>query len=178
MIAAVAPPHVTPHPWPRTLDCYGDEATYRHAAEWLQDCPTVADWGGARGYFRRFLPESVEYTVVDGTQQVEGQVLADLVDYHAPSDGILLRHVLDNTTLWKPVLRNALKAFRQRLVVITFTPRASYTHRIAHKNGYPFWYFDPHDLRREMGHHLVCEVGLPATHPHPEHVYLLERRAA
>lgn len=164
---------VTPTPWPRTLLQYGAEDTYRLAADWLRNCPTVADWGGAQGFFRRFLPEFVEYTVVDGTEQREGQVCADLRSYAEPSSGILLRHVLDNTHEWQPILANALQAFRRRMVVVTFTPDAPKTRRVERSNGWPTWLFNPNDLRRAMGDLLVRDEAVETTHP--ERVYFLQK---
>jgi hypothetical protein len=168
---------VTAKPWGPTLQhaSYGADETYRLAADWLRDCPTVADWGGGAGYFGRFLPELVQYTVVDGTEQGDGQVLADLTTYHEPSDGILLRHVLDNTPDWQPILHNALAAFRQRLVVITFTPSAPTTHIARVKSGWPIWSFNPDDLMLAMGALLVRFEFVPTSHP--ERVYFLERSA-
>lgn len=168
---------VTPTPWPRTLLQYGAADTYYLAAEWLKDCRTVADWGGAAGFFGAFLDHAVEYTVIDGTLQNVGDArhaLANLAEYHEVSDGILLRHVLDNTHEWQPILDNALKAFRRRMVVITFTPDAEETTRFPHRNGWPYWHFQPDDLRRAMGDLLVRDEAVETTHP--ERVYFLERR--
>ena len=176
---------VTPRPWhlPGKLR-YGAADTYRLAADWLQTCPTVADWGGGTGFFRPFLPNSVRYTRVDGTQQPDRmaraltgndvQVLADLTTYREPSDGILLRHVLDNTDEWQPILANALTAFRQRLVVVTYTPAATMTTVVRHEHGWPVRHFDHEDLIGAMGSLLVRFAFVPTSHP--ERVYYLERR--
>jgi len=172
-VIAEAPPFVTSLAWPRTLYQYGAEETYRLAAEWLKDCATVADWGGAAGCFRDYLPASVEYTLVDGTVQSAEQVLANLTTYRESSDGILLRHVLDNTHEWEPILFNALASFRKRMVVVTFTPDAAFTHRREKKNGWPIWLFNPADLEREMGALLIRDEEVSTTHP--ERVYYLER---
>jgi len=166
-------PFVTPRPWPRTLEAYGTDDTYRLAATWLSACKDVADWGGARGYFGKFLDPSVRYTLVDGTLQDAGQVLADLRYYHKQSEGILLRHVLDNTLTWEPILENALAAFTKRLVVVTFTPEADRTTRIDHANGYPVWHFNRYDLRKAMGTLLACERDVQTSHP--EHVFYCAR---
>lgn len=167
-------PHaVTAIPWPRTLYQYGAEETYCRAAEWLKCCATVADWGGAQGYFRTCLPASVQYTLVDGTRQADEQVLANLLIYREPSDGILLRHVLDNTHEWQPILANSLQSFRQRMVIVTYTPYVAVTRRIERKNGWPEWWFNPDDLRRAMGELLVRDEAVQTTHP--EHLYYLER---
>ncbi len=176
MTTSVPPgPYVTLVPWRASLQHpqYGTADTYRLAATWLQHCPTVADWGGSTGFFGTCLPASVQYTIVDGTQQVAGQVLADLATYQEPSDGILLRHVLDATPEWDVVLRNALAACRQRLVVVTHTPPAAETAIVHVKSGWPIWHFNPADLRAIMGTWLVSDEAVITSHP--EHVYYLER---
>lgn len=167
------PRSVTSVPWPRTLFQYGAADTYHLAAEWLKDCGTVADWGGAQGYFGTCLPASVRYVLVDGTVQAAEQTLADLCTYREDSDGILLRHVLDNTHDWQPILANALQAFRRRMVIVTYTPDADVTRRVERKNGWPEWRFNPDDLRRVMGDLLVRDEAIQTTHP--ERVYYLER---
>lgn len=168
--------YVTPAQWKPSLQhpFYATEETYRLAADWLKDCPTVADWGGSTGFFGTCLPASVKYTVVDGTAQVEGQVLADLTTYREPSDGILLRHVLEINTEWRTILRNAIQAFRQRMVMITHTPAAPDTVTVKYKSGWPILYFNPDDLAVEMGDRLVrCEYAMTS---HPEMLYYLEKR--
>ncbi len=171
----VAAGYVTAAPWRASLQHpqYGTRDTYRLAAAWLQHCPTVADWGGSTGFFGTCLPAGVRYTVVDGTHQVAGQVLADLATYHAPSAGILLRHVLDMTPQWALVLQNALRAAQERVVVVTFTPPVADTHVVHVKSGWPIWHFNPDDLRAVMGAWLVDDETLMTTHP--EHVYYLAR---
>jgi hypothetical protein len=166
-------PTVTGIAWPRCLESYGAPDTYRLAAEWLKDCPTVSDWGGATGHFRTYLPPTVAYTLVDGTLQTSDQVLANLATYTEPSDGILLRHVLDNTHDWVPILRNALRAFRHRLVIVTFVPDGPVMTRIDHRNGWPYWQFNPADLRALMVPYLVRDEAVTTTHP--ERIYYLER---
>lgn len=165
-------PHVTALEWPYDLEQYATADTYQRAAAWLKDCPTVADWGGARGHFRSYLPASAVYTLVDGTLQAADQVLADLMEYCEPSAGILLRHVLDSTQLWEPILQNALKACLFRLVVVTFLDgdRTFPQHR---KHGWTYWHTRPDDLRTAMGVWLVRDEAVPTTHA--ERVYYLER---
>lgn len=182
MTSAPSTTFVTPRPWGRLLQHrqYGTLDTYRLAAAWLAECESVADWGGGAGFFRTCLPTWTRYTVIEGTHQADThavgrdiQVLADLVIYREPSDGILLRHVLDNTDAWLPILRNALSAFRLRLVVVTFTPDAEETAVAKIKSGWPVRHFNPADLRREMGDLLVRDDVVQTTHP--ERVYYLER---
>lgn len=171
-------PSVTPKPWKHLLqhESYGTADTYRLAAEWLGHCPTVADWGGGSGTFRTFLPPSVHYTLVDGTMTTTDQVLADVTAYHEPSDGILVRHVLDVNTEWRTILRNAIDACRQRLMVVTFTPSVERTAHVRDKSGWPVMHFRPADLVHEMGRHLV-RVDVVQT-SHLERVYCLDKRCA
>lgn len=168
---------VTPQPWRLGLQhaSYGSEATYRKVAEWVGVCPRVDDWGGSTGHLRRYLPESCVYRVIDGTEQYPGTVLANLVNFVEPCDGIVLRHVLDNTFYWSQVLSNALKAFRHRLAVVTFTKDAQATQLAKVKSAWPIWHFNPDDLRRHMDAFLVREEQVHETHP--ERVYYLERHA-
>lgn len=166
---------VTPHRWHDRLqhDVYGATDTYRLAAEWLAECATVEDWGGGSGHFARYLPDSAAYLCVDGTPQARRQVLADVSKHQSDADGILLRHVVDMTEDWRAVLGNALRSFRRRMVVITFTPDAPHTCVAKHKSGWPVRHFNPDDLRAAMGAHLRRDVFLHTTHP--ERVYFLER---
>lgn len=173
----MTPTHRTPAPWakPRHKPRYGTDDTYRLAAEWLGVCADVADWGGARGHFRTFLPPSVRYLSVDGTAHHDGvDVLADLATYRMPSRGILLRHILDMTFDWRAVLRNALDCFEERLVVITWTPDVPVTAVQRLEGAWPVTYFNPDDLRAAMGPLLVGEQAIQTSHP--ERLYFLERR--
>lgn len=167
-------PFVTPAPWKPALQhpLYATTKTYLLAAEWLRNCETVSDWGGGSGFFQSCLPPSVHYTLVDGTVQATDQVLADLTTYHEPSDGILLRHVLDINAEWRTILRNAIAAFRERLLVITYTPAVMQTTFIRNKSGWPVHHFRPSDLVEEMSPFLV-KVELVET-SHPERLYFLE----
>lgn len=177
--------HCTPDAWLNPgKKRYGILASYRLAAQWLGPCKTVADWGGGGGYFRDFLKQKQVYTLVDGTDQgVKGQVLADLINYREPSEGILLRHVIDCTPDWRPVLRNALDAFTKRLVVITSTPESEVT-RIHHTvNGWPFTFFNHEELIAEFHGMLRRTTKVnPSDEDRPyyetERIYMLERTAA
>lgn len=162
-------------PWSGGLvhERYGTDDTYRMAAGWLEGCYEVADWGGGSGYFRKFLPASVRYTVIDGTKHNEQTMVADLAAYTEPADGILLRHVLEHNDQWRTVLANALHACRYRLVVVTFTPDTDVTHRMKMKSGWPVWAFATAELRTELGVFLVHDQ--PVQTSHPEHVYYVER---
>lgn len=167
--------YVTSAPWKPSLQhpLYATAETYLLAAEWLRNCATVADWGGGSGFFQTFLPASVRYTLVDGTVQTTDQVLADLRTYQEPSDGILLRHVLDINADWRVILRHAVEACRQRLMVITYTPAVTQTAYIRHKSGWPIHHFSPSDLAMKMNPYLVKVDAVETSHP--ERVYYVEK---
>lgn len=170
--------HCTPQAWHAKLlqhPSYGSQTSYRRAAQWVGGCPTVDDWGGSFGHLRHYLPGDVRYRVIDGTPQHADTVLADLAQFTAPADGIVLRHVLDMTPDWAPVLANALRAFRRRMAVVTFTPDTVETRIVKIKSGWPVWAFNPDDLRRAMAEFLVGEETVHETHP--ERIYYLARPA-
>lgn len=176
MSAAAELRHVTPQPWHARLQHarYATDATYELAAAWVGGCKTVADWGGGPGYLRRYLSPETDYVCVDGTEQAGGpHVLADLTTYRVQSEGIVLRHVLDMTEDWEAILRNALAAFTQRMVVVTFTPDVPETRLTKLKSGWPLRAFNPGDLRRLMAPWLMLEDVVETTHP--ERIYFLER---
>lgn len=151
---------------------YGSLESYRIAAAWLKPCRRIADWGAGGAHFRSFLPAAMSYTAIDGTPQIGTDIVADLATFTEPADGILLRHVVDNTPEWRAVLRNAVKSFGRRLVVVTYTPDVNVTRVDRYESGWPVWHFNPSDLREEMGIFRVREVMTAAA---PERVYLLER---
>lgn len=169
---------VTNIPWETDVKGtkYGQEESYIEAAKWLEPCASVADWGGGRGHFQRFLPPTTRYQVVDGTEQVPDQIVADLSTYREPSEGILLRHVLEMTPDWKDVLTNAIEAFQKRLVIVTFTKSVRSTKQWRHHLAWPVYRFNhAEDLIPSMRPYLVAE---PICFPHrlfPETVYLLEK---
>lgn len=98
---------------------YGPPASYVLSAE-LLDKPgwTVADWGcgacGARQHFK-----AAKYVGIDESPGF-ADVVADLREYRVPSDGVLIRHVLEHNYDWPVILKNALAAALRRLVVVLF----------------------------------------------------------
>lgn len=172
----VAETWVTPKPW-ALVDKrrYGDVESYRRAAAWLWFCRTVADWGGGGGLFRTYLPAAAQYLNVDGTQQLGVDVIADLATYRKASEGILLRHVVDNTPEPWAVLENALASFTKRLVVVTYTPHAAESAVAEYQYGWPVWHLNHGDLRSALGEHFVHSE---TTAQGAERLYYMERRCA
>lgn len=101
---------------------FGDQTSYRMAAEWLQDCETVADWGCGKGAFRSYVPPPRRYLGFDGSNTPFAAQIVDLASFQFASEGVLLRHVIEHNYDWQEILRNAAASFTKRMVVVVFTP--------------------------------------------------------
>jgi hypothetical protein len=172
--------HKTALPWETKVKgtCYGTDHSYQRAAEWLSECIDVADWGGGRAHFRKFLPGNVDYMLIDGTDEGSGEPtrVENLALYHEESDGILLRHVLEMTHDWSRVLENAVAAFKYRMAVITFTPIVAQTRVATHHLKWPVYHFNhERDLLPIMHPFLKEIVFMRHRKTLPEHLYLLEK---
>lgn len=70
-------------PWYAAIDAdatpqpYGDSASYRLGASWLERCALVEDWGCGLGWLRRFVPPG-RYRGVDGTASPFADEVVDL----------------------------------------------------------------------------------------------------
>jgi hypothetical protein len=109
---------------------YGDDdITYEKALAFMADCPTVEDWGCGFGNAKTLCKTT--YRGVDGSKGPNTDVIADLREYKSETDGILLRHVLEHNHDWKKVLDNAIASFKNKMVIILFTPLVASTRQIA-----------------------------------------------
>jgi hypothetical protein len=114
---------------------YGDLESYYAAADWLDGCQTVEDWGCGGGYFRHFVKGS--YLGIDGSESPFADLVADLRTYPSTRpDGIVLRHVLEHDHDWAMILDNALDSFVRRLFVALFTPLADETRVLMTEPAY------------------------------------------
>lgn len=109
---------------------WGDETTYRLAAEYLADVDVVEDWGCGSGGFRHFC--KTKYIGIDGSATPFADKIVDLASYTSSADGILLRHVLEHNLDWEKILDNAVKSFRKKLCIILFTPFGRETRTIVY----------------------------------------------
>lgn len=100
---------------------YGDSLTYHLGAAFLGDCDTVEDWGCGLGYMRLLVKPDC-YRGLDGSPSGFEDEVVDLRTYKGRADGIFVRHVLEHNYGWQQILANAVAAFRQRLVLVIFTP--------------------------------------------------------
>lgn len=118
---------------------YGDgqspifnETTYEPGLSWLlETCETVEDWGCGMAWARRYVPEG-RYTGVDGSPDAArfADVTCDLRDHVTSVDGIFMRHILEHNEDWQVILANAMRSFRKRFVLVTFTPFGEQTRRL------------------------------------------------
>jgi len=109
---------------------YGDETTYRLAAEFLDDCDVIEDWGCGSGGFKNF--RTWGYVGVDGSESPFADRLEDLERYRSTVSGIMIRHVLEHNYHWDRVLDNALASFTKKMCLILFTPFSEVTCEIAY----------------------------------------------
>ncbi len=105
---------------------YGDDATYRLAAEWVACCETVSDWGCGKGWMRRFCGPG--YVGIDGSLTPFADIVVDLAEYRCISEGVVMRHVLEHDYRWATIFDNAIASFSRRACVVLFTPLAPKTH--------------------------------------------------
>jgi len=109
---------------------YGNTVTYDKAAEYLQTCNIVEDWGCGGCFFKNKCKTT--YIGVDGSNTPFADKKVELLNYTSNVDGILLRHVLEHNYEWKKILDNALKSFNKRMCLVLFTPLSTETKEIAH----------------------------------------------
>lgn len=158
---------------------YGDTATYRLGADFLQDCDLVEDWGCGKGWFSRFIsPE--KYRGIDGSHSPWAENIVDLVSYQSQVPGIYMRHVLEHNYEWESILRNALASFTQKMVLVLFTPLSEKTHVItfAPNPGVPDISFSENDLITIFNENEVSfrsENLNTATQYGVETIYFIER---
>ena len=97
------------------------------AAEFLEDCYTIQDWGcGVKhfgGYLKDCFPHKFSYLGIDGSFSSGTDIVADLTTFKtAPPEGIFMRHVLEHNYEWKKILSNALGSFSKKFCLAIFTP--------------------------------------------------------
>jgi hypothetical protein len=131
---------------------YDDVFTYEVAAQFLEPCELVEDWGCGKGWARTIFDAS-RYRGVDGSRTPFTDVVADLVNYRSKVPGILIRHVLEHNYRWAEILDNALASFCERMVLVIFTPLSEKTRAIAYNPhiGVPDIAFKLEDITDRFG---------------------------
>ena len=165
----------------------GGSLTYLLAAEFFSvGVGRVEDWGGGLGAFRNFLPEWVEYVVVDGTESPYSDRVEDLELYTSQVDGILLRHVLGHNDEWKTILTNAISSFQRNICLIFFTPWSDDETKVIStsklgRHTIPVISFRRQDVEDciesfpGVQYRLVENIHSPKSEFKVEHIYYIER---
>lgn len=156
---------------------YGDETTYRKAIDFLDDgCEIIHDWGCGAA-FAGTLVKKAQYVGIDGSWSRMAHVIADLREFRNPSDGILMRHILEHNYEWKKVLENALASFQKKFVLIMFTPFVPETKQIAMNGiGVPDLSFRKEDLTDLFKHLPFREESLQTkTQYGVEHIFYITK---
>lgn len=100
---------------------YGSHDSYQVARNWL-DFPgwTVEDWGCGCAWARRFF-QHAKYVGIDGSQNDYADICrVDVIERDSRPDGIMLRHVLEHNEGWRDLLKNAVRCFQKRMVIVFF----------------------------------------------------------
>jgi hypothetical protein len=106
---------------------YGGTNVYEQAAEWVEGCRTVEDWGCGMGWMSKFIPPAA-YIGVDGSHTPFADYYADLTDYTSKCEGLVMKDVLEHNVGWRYILFNAVESFTKRLFIAIGTPPADVTH--------------------------------------------------
>jgi len=86
------------------------------------DVNTIEDWGCGWGGFQTLVAPHQEYIGVDGSHTPYAAKIVDLETYTSDSDGIFMRAVLEHNPGWENILKNAMRSFKKKMVLILFTP--------------------------------------------------------
>ncbi len=159
---------------------FSESAAFRIGAEWLRGCETVADWGCGGGLLREHVTPG-RYIGIDGSKTWAVDVVADLIKYREPSDGLFMRNVLEHNYAWDRILRNAVSAFRQRMVLALFTPwhdgqESSCELRFEEEYGVPTLAFRRDAIERHLDGLRFDLLELDSgSFYKADHVYLIEK---
>ena len=140
---------------------YGNPETYKLAAKWLDEVGgTLEDWGCGCAAFKEHV-KVCKYIGIEGSKNAYADRCdVNLLEYTSSCDCILLRHVICHNVEWEKLLKNAVKSFKKRMVLITFMPMGTKT-KIVFVNtdkryaGVPDFSFRAGDLVKHFCDYLV-----------------------
>jgi len=103
---------------------YDDAATAKIAGGFLNqpNILEIEDRGCGYGGFADYIGSHQTYIGVDGSQSKAASINADLVSYVSDVDAVHMRAIIEHNSDWLPILKNAIKSFRKRMVLTLFTP--------------------------------------------------------
>jgi hypothetical protein len=95
--------------------------------DFINDDPsvkTLEDWGCGKCISQKYFRPDISYTGLDGTQTLPDVKVVDLNKYVSdpPVDAVFVKHVLEHNEDWRSILKNLLKSFTRRAVIMVFTP--------------------------------------------------------
>lgn len=156
---------------------FGDDTTYRTGIAFLDGHGPIEDWGCGTAYARRFVTRSA-YTGLDGSASRFSDKTVDLRTYRSETACLFMRHVLEHNHEWQSILANAIESFRNRMVLIIFTPFGEQTRQISSSFGIPDIAFRKEDLTKLFDHLQYREESLvTATLYGFECIFYIERRS-
>ena len=160
---------------------YGDQTTYKIAADFFHNVEEVEDWGCGGGGFRLFCPKYVRYRGIDSTSNPYVDLVADLCEYRSSVEGILLRHVLEHNADWQSLLRNAVASFSRKLCIVLFTPFSSttknlYTHELLNVPNISFRKEDLTGFFVDLDWELIENIQTRSEF-NSEHVFYIQKSA-
>jgi len=153
---------------------YGEETSYRKGIAFLDGHGDIEDWGCGTAWAKRFVTQSA-YTGIDASPSRFADKVADLRTYRSDVDCVFMRHVLEHTFDWRTILTNAVASFRERMVLVIFTPFADETKEIASWSGIPDIAFRKTDLTEHFQHLRYSEETIfTNTQYEQEHIFYIE----
>ena len=161
---------------------YGDDTTYQKGLAFLDGHGTIEDWGCGFAHAKSFIHGS-RYVGVDGSSPYADKNV-DLSAYTSDADCIFIRHVLEHNLHWRRILANALASFRNRMVLIIFTPWSESTRVIRVGDAItsvpvPDISFRKEDITECFKHFSYREETYQTdTQYKIEHVFFIDRQAS
>lgn len=162
-----------------SLQPYGDVTTYQKGAEFLKDL-NIEDWGCGMGWMRKYIPIHL-YTGLDGSHTPYADKIIDLCTYTSETPGLFMRHVLEHNERHESILMNAVNSFKEKMVLIMFTPFQEETKKLATHEFTPGIFipdfgFKKEDLTKHFKKYLVNEEDLKTnTQYGQEHIFYLSK---
>lgn len=154
---------------------YEAEDSYRIGMAFLDGHGTIEDWGCGTAFAKRFVQRS-DYVGLDVSESAFVDRVVDLQSHRSEADCIFMRHVLEHNYGWRLILGNAVASFRNRMVLVLFTPFADAEAKIGDNDGIPDLSLRREDVVAFFDGLKVQEQSLQSqTEYGCEHIFFVER---